>query len=116
MTDERTPAAQSREQIREFRRIVASAVGELRSSQVRDAYAAVSIEELMDQHIARLEDSDDPIHPSRKQRIDKVHDDLTNNIEALKATDPSEFRRRDPDTDANTDPDAEGDTTTTGTT
>lgn len=107
MPDERTPSQQARERIREFRRIVASAVGELRSNQIRDAYAALSLEELMDQHIARLQDSDDPIHPSRKQRINKVHQDLTNNIEAIKATDPSQFRRRDPNSDANTDPNPE---------
>jgi hypothetical protein len=88
-------------------------VGELRSNQVRDSYAALSIEELMDQHIARLQDTDDPIHPSRKQRIDKVYNDLANNIEALKATDPAQFRRRDPETDANTDPDG-GDATEGG--
>lgn len=58
----------------------------------------------MDQHIARLEDTDDPINPSRKQRLNRVYTELSNNIEAIRATDPSVFRRRDPDTDANTDP------------
>ena len=103
MTDERTPREQSREQIREFRRIVASAVGELRSNQIRDAYASLSIEELMDQHIARLQDTDDPINPSRKQRVERVYQDLVNNIDAIKEVDPSRFRPRDPDNDANTE-------------
>lgn len=104
MPDERTPREQSREQLREFRRIVASAVGELRSNQIRDAYAALSIEELMDQHIARLQDSDDPINPSRKQRVERVYTQLVDNIDAMKEVDPSRFRRPDPDNDANTEP------------
>ena len=104
MTDERTPREQTREQLREFRRIVAAAVGELRSNQIRDAYAALSIEELMDQHIARLQDTTDPIHPSRKQRVDRVYQELVNNIEAMKEVDPARFRPRDPDNDVNTEP------------
>lgn len=105
MTDERTPSNQSQEQIREFRRIVASAVGELRATQIRDAYAALSIEELMDQHIARLEDTTDPIHPSRKQRVNRLYQEFVDNLEGIKAVDPSRFRPRDPDNDANTEPD-----------
>ncbi len=105
MTDERTPDAQSKDQLREFRKVVAAAVGELRSSQVRNTYAALSLEELMDQHVSRLVDTNDPIHLSRKQRIDRVHQGLTNSITAMKATDPSAFRARDPATDTNTNPD-----------
>jgi len=105
--DERTPRDQSQEQVREFRRIVAAAVGELRSNQIRDAYAALSIEELMDQHVARLQDTTDPIHPSRKQRVNRIYQEFVNNIEAIKAVDPSRFRPRDPNNDANTEPSGE---------
>lgn len=114
MPDERTPREQSREQIREFRRIVASAVGELRSNQIRDAYASLSIEELMDQHIARLQDTADPINPSRKQRVERVYQELADNIDAIKEIDPARFRLRDPNNDANTELNPEpapGDTT-----
>lgn len=107
MADERTPREQNREQIREFRRIVSSAVGEVRSNQIRNSYAALSLEELMDQHIARLVDTDDPIRLSRKQRVDRVYNELSRNIEAMKQTDPAAFRQRDPQTDANTDPGGE---------
>lgn len=102
MPDERTVREQTREQLREFRRIVASAVGELRSNQIRDAYAALSIEELMDQHVARLQDTTDPINPSRKQRVERVYQQLVDNIEGMKAVDPARFRPRDPDNDVNT--------------
>ncbi len=104
---ETTPRAGSREQLREFRRIVANAVGELRSKEIRDAYAALSIEELMDQHVARLEETSDPINPSRLQRLKKVRDDLVNNIEAMKATPPENFRRHDASNDVNTAPEGE---------
>lgn len=81
---------------------MANAVGELRSQEVRDSFAALSIEELMDQHIAQLDDSDDPTNPSRLQRLRQVRDDLANSIEAMKETSPSAFRRADPDNDVNT--------------
>ncbi len=103
---ERSEAAANRERLREFRRIVANAVGELRSQEVRDSYAALSIEELMDQHIERLEGTNDPNQPSRIQRLRNVRDALTDNIEAMKETPPAAFRRPDPDNDVNTEPEA----------
>lgn len=113
---ERTSRDQSREQLREFRRITAAAVAEIRSQQVRQTYASLSLEELMDQHIARLEGTEDPIHPSRKTRIQKVYDDFTNNIQAMKETPPDRFRRHDPDGDVNTPREGEPESsTTTGT-
>jgi hypothetical protein len=115
--DERTASDQSREQLREFRRVTAAAVGEIRSQQIRQTYAALSIEELMDQHITRLEGTDDPIHPSRKTRLQKVYDDFTNNIQAMKDTPPDRFRRHDPDGDVNTPREGEPESSaTTGST
>jgi hypothetical protein len=105
---ERSPDRQSREQFREFRRIIAAAVGELRSEEVRSSFAALSLEELADQHIDRLKASQDPLRPSRLQRLRKVQSDLTNSIEAMKETSPASFRRRDPDNDANTPVEPEG--------
>lgn len=112
--DERTPSDQSREQLREFRRVTAAAVAEIRSQQVRQTYASLSIEELMDQHIDRLEGTTDPIHPSRKTRLQKVYDEFTNNIQAMKAAPPDRFRRHDPDGDVNTP--REGEPESSGTT
>lgn len=104
MTEERTEARQAREQLREFRRIVAAAVGELRSQEVRDSFVSLSLEELADLHVERLQESDDPSQPSRLDRIRKIRDDLTNNIEAMKDTAPERFRAHDPDSDVNTSP------------
>jgi hypothetical protein len=107
VTRERTPERASQDQLREFRRIVAAAIGELRSQEVRDSFSSLSLEELADQHIERLEESADPLHPSRLQRLRKVRDDLAESIEAMKETPPSRFRRYDPDNDANTPPGTE---------
>lgn len=107
MTQEQTPRVRAREQEREFRRIVANAVGELRSQEVRDTYASLSLEELIDQHIERLEGAEDALNPSRLQRIRRVREELSNSIEAMKATPPDNFRRHDPEGDANTAPEAD---------
>lgn len=114
MSEERTESEVSREQIRTFRRIVAAAVAEVRSQEIRDTYASLSLEELIDQHIELLEGTSDPLRRSRKARVQKVYDDLANNIEAIRATPPERFRRHDPEADANTppDPDASPDPTT----
>lgn len=108
MAQERTQEQANREQLREFRRIVAAAVGEVRSNEIRNSFAALGLEELADQHIVRLQDSSDPTYPSRLQRLRKVRDDLANNIEAIKETPPSAFRRPDASQDVNTEPDADG--------
>lgn len=94
--------AEAREQLREFRRVVASAVGELRSQEVRNSYASVSLEELIDQQIVLLEGTADATSPSRLERIRKVKKDLTDNIEGMKASSPANFRRHDPSSDVNT--------------
>lgn len=105
---ERTPGDARREQLREFRRVVAAAVGELRSEELRNAFSALSLEELVDEAVRRLDDSaTDPINPSRLQRIRKVRDDLVNNIAAMKETPPEYFRSPDPERDVNTDPEPE---------
>lgn len=105
--DERTAEEQASEQKLEYRSVVARAIAVLRSQEIRDSYASISIEELVDQRIASLEKSTDPFTPSILDKIKKVRDDLVNNIEALKATPPEQFRTRNPTDDANTDPDGE---------
>jgi len=104
MAGERTPNQASREQLREFRRIVAAAVGEIRSQEVRNTFASLSLEELADQHIERLNDSSDPMHPSRLDRLRTIRDDMANSIQQMKDTPPEAFRRHDSDNDANTSP------------
>ena len=98
---ERTQEERELEQFRQFRRIVADVVAELRGQEIRDAFASISIEELMDRHIDEIEGTD-RIKPSKLQRIRKVYTDFVQNIEGMKATDPSSFRAPDPDADVNT--------------
>lgn len=114
MAEERTESEVSRDQIRTFRRVVSAAVAEIRSQSIRDSYASLSLEELIDQHIELLDGTSDPLRKSRKSRVQKVYDDLVNSLEAIKNTPPERFRRRDPESDANTpeNPDAEPDPTT----
>lgn len=102
-----TPRTSAREQLRDFRRVVADAVGELRSAEVRDTYAALSLEELVDQNIERLEGSGDPTSPSRLERVRKLRDELAAKIDAMKETPPEFFRRADVDGDVNTPPEGE---------
>jgi (p)ppGpp synthase/HD superfamily hydrolase len=109
MSDERTPQEQSREQLREFRRIVADAVGELRSQEIRNSFASLSLEELADQHVARLAEDSNQLRPSRLRRLRKVRDELANTLQAMKDTPPESFRRSDPQDDANTPPDDDED-------
>ncbi len=103
-TEGQTPRRSAREQLREFRRVVADAVGELRSAEIRNTYSALSLEELMDKHIQSLTGNDDPMRPSRLSRLNKVKDDLSNSIEAMKEVPPDLFRRQDTDGDVNTPP------------
>lgn len=101
---ENTPRSSAQAQIREFRRVVSAAVGAIRSDEVRSSYSALSLEELIDKAIARLEESDDTARPSRLQRIQRVKADLEANIEAMKNTPPELFRRTDANGDVNTAP------------
>lgn len=73
---------------------MAATIGELRSAEVRDSYASISLEELVDQQIEALTGEGTPSHPTRLQRITKVKDDLLNSLDGIKATPPSAFRRR----------------------
>lgn len=99
---ERSAEQASKEQLREYRRVVAAAVGELRSNEIRNSFAALSFEELIDQHIDRMTGTTDANHPSRLSRITKVRDDLAANIEGIKATPPAAFTRSSSGDNANT--------------
>jgi hypothetical protein len=100
--EQNTPAESSRNQLREFRRVVGNVVGELRSQEVRDTYAAVTLVEVLDQQLTML--SGTSRIPSRKQRLTKMYDEFNATIEAIKGTSPDAFRQHDPNTDVNTAP------------
>ena len=103
MADQELPTETSRSQLREFRRVVADVVGELRSQEIRDSYAAVTLVELMDRHVVRLVEGS-AAKPSRLARIEALYVAYKNSIEGIKATSPSVFRAHDPNSDVNTAP------------
>lgn len=108
MTERRTADEDRRARAREFRRIIGAAVGELRAAQNRASYASLSLEELIDEQILRLDDPNaSPTSPSRLQRLTKVKDDLLTNIEAIRETPPEVFRSPSSSNDVNTEPDPE---------
>ena len=90
----------AREQLREFRRVVANVVGELRSQEVRDTYAALTFTEILDQHLLQL--VGDGKTPSRKQRLKTMYEEFNAAIDKIKDTPPSAFRQHDPKQDVNT--------------
>ncbi len=91
---------QTRRQLRDFRRVVASVVGELRSQEVRDTYASVTMAEVIDAHLKFLAGPALPL--SRRERLVKTYDEFLKNVDAIKATEPSAFRLPDPKNDVNT--------------
>jgi hypothetical protein len=99
---EQTKQGQDRNQHREFRRVTANVVAELRSRYVRDSYAALSLPEILDQHLLYL--VGDGKRLGRKQKLKKVRDEFLANLDAMKATPPSAFREPDPANDVNTPP------------
>lgn len=104
MTEGRTTGEERRTQLREFRRIISAAVNELRAEQNRNSYSALSLEELIDDAVKRLDDSAaEASNPTRLQKIRKIRDDLVNNIAAMRETAPEDFRAPDPSADVNTE-------------
>lgn len=97
---ESTPEQAARSQLREFRRVLANVVGELRSSAVRDTYAAITLNEVAEQHLEELVGKGRV--PSRLQRLNTVHEEFKASIKAIKDTPPSAFRLHDPKNDVNT--------------
>ena len=97
---EDTSDSSARAKLREFRRVVANVVGELRSQEIRDTYAALTLTEVLDQHLKDL--TGEGRVPSRKSRLKKLYDEFNTNIQAIKDTPPSAFRTPDAKQDVNT--------------
>ena len=85
---------------------MADVVGLLRAAEVRDSYASVSLEELMDQHIDSLVGNKNPLHPSALVRLTKIRDAFMANLEQIKEMPPENFRRPSPSDDVNTSDEA----------
>jgi len=87
-----------------FRTIVSDVVGEIRSEEVSRSFAALSLEELVDQHIDRMTESTSQTRPPRLSRVKQVYNQLVENIEEMKEMDPEEFDARNPADEVNTPP------------
>jgi hypothetical protein len=99
---EQTPDQLARNQLREYRQVVADVIGELRAQEVRDTYAAITLVELAAQHVKNL--SNPAGKPGRLERITKIRDAYLSKIEGLKNTPAQAFRTPDPSSDVNTAP------------
>jgi hypothetical protein len=99
---EKAPDAAARSQLREFRRVLANVVDDLRSAAVSDTYAAITLNEVIDQHLQEL--VGEGRVPSRMQRVKTSYEEFKSSIEAIKAIPPSAFRLHDPKNDVNTAP------------
>lgn len=107
---ERTASEASRETLQQYREVVANTVGFVRSREVTRSYTAISLEELIDNRIERIEAPQEGARPGALARLDKIKNDFDAALEGIKGTSPDAFRRPDPDTDANT-PDSTGSST-----
>ncbi len=91
----------ARNQLREYRIAVSEVVGELRSQEVRNTYAAITLPELIAQHRKMLS-STDPERIGRRERLTALKDNYLGKIEAMKRTDPDQYRTPDARQDSNT--------------
>ncbi len=99
---ERTEAEASKETLKQYREVTASVVGFVRSREITRAFTSLSLEELIDRRIARIEAPQDGQRPGALAQILKIKTDFVNAIEGIRATPPDAFRSPDPSTDANT--------------
>ena len=106
---EHTATETSRETLQHYREVVADVVGFVRSQEITRSFTSLSIEELTDRRIARIEDPVDGDRPGALARLEKIKNDFESVIEGIRNTPPDAFRAPDPSSDANT-PDSTGTT------
>jgi hypothetical protein len=99
---ERTAAERARETIQQYREIVAAVVGFVRSQEITRAYSSISLEELVDRRIARIEAPAEGDRPGALARLTSIKTQFDGAIDAIKAMPPDSFRAPSPSTDANT--------------
>lgn len=83
----------AREQLLLFREVTAEVVTALRSQEVTKSFVTITLEELVDRRLAELIDSDDPLRRSKRAAVEKVYQDFKGQIDAIRETDPTLFRR-----------------------
>lgn len=106
---ERTAAEAAQEQIQSYRDAVGGVVGFVRSQEITRAYSSLSLEELIDRRIERIEAPQSGGKPGALARLNALKTEFENAIEGIRNTSPDAFRAPNPSADANT-PDTSGST------
>ncbi len=88
----------------EIRRSLASAYGFVQGQQSVQSFAALTLEELYDQQIERIEGADSENRPNELHRVDKLEQDLLRAVEKIKSLPANAFIEHNESTDVNTDP------------
>lgn len=99
---ERTATETSRETIQQYREIVAAVVGFVRSQEITRTYSSISLEELVDRRISRIEQPADGDRPGALARLNSIKTSFEGALESIKALPPDAFRSPSTSTDANT--------------
>lgn len=97
-----TSSEDRRRTLRQFRETVGNAVGFVRSREINQSFASIGLEELVDEHIERIEATATAVRPGRLALLDKIKRELDEQIDAMKEVSPDLFRRPDTQADANT--------------
>lgn len=113
---EQTAAEISKETLQRYRDIVSAVVGFVRGQEITKAFTSISLEELIDRRIDRIEAPAAAGKPGGLTRLTKLKADFDSAIEGIKSTPPDSFRSQDPTTDANTSDASTSTTATTGAT
>lgn len=99
---EHTATETSRETLQTYREIVSEVVGFVRSAEITRSFTSLSIEELVDARIARIEEPQTGDRPGLLARLAKIKNDFDSALDAIKNTSPDAFRSPDPANDVNT--------------
>lgn len=99
---EHTATETSRETLQNYREIISEVVGFVRSGEITRSFTSLSIEELVDNRIERIEAPQTGDRPGALARLEKIKNDFENALQAMKDTPPDAFRSPDPSNDVNT--------------
>lgn len=99
---ERTETESSRETLQRYREVAAGVIGFIRGQEVTRSYTSLSLEELIDRRIERIEQPSTGGRPGALARLEALKADFAAAIDGMKETPPGAYRTADPTTDANT--------------
>lgn len=106
-----TPKEEASRQLNTYRIAVSAAVNFLRSREITNTFASLSLEELIDQQIQLIEGPipGQSLKLGKVKALDAMYKAFNDSIEGLKATPAESFRYPNESSDANTSRDQEGD-------